>query len=282
MMTSPSVNKNYQRIAQAITYIRTNFKQQPSLEQVASSVGLSTFHFQKLFTEWAGVSPKKFIQYLSIEHAKKLLCENKANLMDTAFDIGLSGPSRLHDLFVNIEGMTPGEFKNGGERLSINYCFAESSFGKIIVASTKKGICHLSFEDDELIGLAQLQSQFPNAKFRALVDQYQQQALSIFQRDWSELPAIKLHLAGTAFQLKVWQNLLRIPVGTLITYGQLAESVDKPKAARAVGTAIGRNPVGFIIPCHRVIQSTGVLGGYRWGTDRKSAIIGWESAGLSL
>lgn len=211
-----------------------------------------------------------------------MLSENNSNLMETAFDIGLSGSSRLNDLFVNIEGMTPGEFKNGGECLDINYCFAESLFGKIIVASTKKGICHLSFEEDESIGLSQLKNQFPKARYNALVDQFQTRALSIFQRDWSDLQTIKLHLEGTAFHLKVWQSLLSIPKGKLTSYGSLAGCVDKPNAARAVGTAIGRNPVGFIIPCHRVIQSTGALGGYRWGIDRKSAIIAWESARLSL
>ena len=281
-MTDTSDIRSYQRVEKAIAFIRENYKNQPSLDDVAQTVGLSTFHFQKLFTQWAGVSPKKFIQYLSVEHAKKLLTIQGSRLMDTAFDVGLSGTSRLHDLFVNIEGMTPGEFKNGGKNLNINYCFAESVFGKVIVASTEKGICHLSFEEDEKLGLKALQTQFPNASYRALVDQHQQHALSIFQRDWSELQTVKLHLAGTAFQLKVWQNLLTIPAAGLASYGEVAKSIDKPKASRAVGTAIGKNPIAYIIPCHRVIQSSGALGGYRWGTDRKSAMIGWESAGESL
>jgi AraC family transcriptional regulator of adaptative response/methylated-DNA-[protein]-cysteine methyltransferase len=281
-MNKISENRHYEQVAKAIEFITENYQQQPKLEEIASAAGLSAFHFQKLFTEWAGVSPKKFIQYLSVEHAKTLLSESGSNLMDTALDVGLSGSSRLHDLFVNIEGMTPGEFKNGGQNLTINYCFAESLFGKIIVASTQKGICHLQFEEDETLGFENLKTQFPNATYHALVDHYQQQALAIFQRDWSELKNIKLHLAGTDFQLKVWQNLLRIPIRGLSTYGRLAESINNPNAARAVGTAIGRNPVAFIIPCHRVIQSTGALGGYRWGTERKSAMLGWESAGELL
>ncbi len=269
---------NYKRIAEAIAYIRAHFKDQPSLDEIAGNIGLSPFYFQRLFSDWAGVSPKKFMQYLSVEYARKLLKEEQATLLDTAHETGLSGTSRLHDLFINIEGMTPGEFKKGGEALAINYSFAESPFGQLIVASTQKGICYMAFNDDEAQALSDLKSRFPNAHYNQLVDKFQQDALFIFQHDWSRLDEIKLHLQGTPFQLKVWETLLKVPLGGLTTYGDIAGSIDKPKASRAVGTAIGRNPVAFLIPCHRVIQATGNIGGYMWGSDRKAAIIGWEAA----
>ncbi|MGR6873988.1 methylated-DNA--[protein]-cysteine S-methyltransferase [Pseudomonas sp. HK3] len=239
---------NYERIAAAIDYIKLHFKDQPSLNEIAGVVGLSAFHFQRLFSQWAGVSPQKFIHYLSIEYAKQLLKDNQSTLLDTAYEAGLSGTSRLHDLFVNIEGMTPGEFKNGGENLVINYCFADSPFGKLIVASTAKGICQMCFEEDEAQALSNLKAHFPNAKYHQVVDAFQQSALLIFQKDWQQLDQIKLHLKGTDFQLKVWESLLKIPLGTVSTYGAMAESIDRPKASRAVGTAIGRNPVAFLIP----------------------------------
>jgi AraC family transcriptional regulator of adaptative response/methylated-DNA-[protein]-cysteine methyltransferase len=269
---------NYARIAEAIEYIKNNFKAQPSLDEIAEKINLSPFHFQRLFTEWAGVSPKKFLQYLTVEYAKKLLKDNQATLFDTAIETGLSGTGRLHDLFINIEGMTPGEYKNGGESLSINYSFAESPFGNILVASTSKGICHMAFADDEQHALNALQSKFPNAAYRQTVDLVQQNVLFIFTHDWSKLNQIKLHLKGTEFQLKVWETLLKIPVGKLTTYGSIAKQIQLPKASRAVGTAIGDNPVAFLIPCHRIIQSTGLSGGYHWGSIRKTAIIGWEAA----
>ncbi|MBL4827391.1 MAG: methylated-DNA--[protein]-cysteine S-methyltransferase [Spongiibacteraceae bacterium] len=245
---------------------------------MAEAVNLSPFHFQRLFSEWAGVSPKKFMQYLSIEYAKQLLKEKQSTLMDAAFETGLSGASRLHDLFITIEGMTPGEYKNGGKSLTINYCFASSPFGNLMVASTPKGICHMFFEDDEKQGLFNLQARFPNASYQCMVDKRQQDALFIFQNDWSQLHNIKLHLHGTSFQLNVWKSLLSIPLGQLMSYGSIANSINSPKASRAVGSAIGRNPVAFLIPCHRVIQSTGKLGNYMWGSTRKSAIIGWEAS----
>ncbi|GAA3634242.1 methylated-DNA--[protein]-cysteine S-methyltransferase [Flavivirga jejuensis] len=272
---------NYNRIAEAIDYIKVNFKEQPSLNDIAESVHLSPYHFQRLFTDWAGVSPKKFMQYISIEYAKQLLKDKQATLFDTAHQTGLSGTSRLHDLFINIEGMTPGEFKNGGENLSISYSFAESPFGNIIVASTQKGICHIEFFDNKDHALKKLKDRFPNANYNQVVDTTQQNALFIFQHDWSKLNQIKLHLNGTPFQLKVWETLLKIPMGNLSTYGSIAKKIDKPKASRAIGTVIGNNPVAFLIPCHRVIQSTGNIGGYMWGNTRKTAIIGWEASKIN-
>ncbi|WP_426670995.1 bifunctional helix-turn-helix domain-containing protein/methylated-DNA--[protein]-cysteine S-methyltransferase [Mucilaginibacter sp. McL0603] len=276
METQESIN--YQRIADAINYIRLNFKEQPNLDEVAEKVNLSPFHFQRMFTEWAGISPKKFLQYLSVEYAKGILKEKQATLFDAAFETGLSGTGRLHDLFINIEGMTPAEYKNGGKALTINYSFAESPFGNILVASTVKGICYLAFADDKQEAFSQLQAQFANATYHQVVDMTQQNALFIFKRDWSKLSNIKLHLKGTAFQLKVWEALLRIPMGGLYTYGSLAQNISMPNASRAVGSAVGDNPVAFLIPCHRVIRSTGDFGQYHWGATRKSAMIGWEAA----
>ncbi len=269
---------NYKRIAEAIEFIKLNFKSQPTLDEVAEKIHVSPFHFQRLFTDWAGVSPKKFLQYITVEHAKQLLKDKQATLFDAAFDTGLSGTSRLHDLFINIEGMTPAEFKNGGKNLLINYSFAESPFGNIIVASTSKGICHLAFFEEERKAFEALENHFPNAHFKQMVDLIQQNALYIFRHNWDKLSEIKLHLKGTDFQLKVWETLLKIPMGQLSTYGAVAEKINNSKASRAVGTAIGSNPVAFLIPCHRVIQSTGTFGGYMWGATRKTAIIGWEAA----
>lgn len=271
-------NINYNRIAAAIEYIKSNFKSQPSLEEVAASIHLSPFHFQRLFSEWAGTTPKKFLQYISVEHAKKLLKEKQATLFDTALETGLSGTGRLHDLFINMEGMTPAEYKNGGKTLFINYRFTESPFGNLIIASTQKGICYMAFEEDNHKAFQSLKLKFPNAGLREKPDTIQQNALSIFQNDWRNLPEIKLHLKGTDFQLKIWETLLKIPLGKLTTYGDIASRIGSSNASRAVGTAIGSNPVAFLIPCHRVIRSSGNLGGYMWGNTRKSAIIGWESA----
>lgn len=269
---------DYARIAAAINFIKDHLQDQPSLDEIATAVQLSPFHFQKLFTEWAGVSPKKFMQYLTLEYAKSLLRNADATLLDTAHATGLSGTSRLHDLFISLEGMTPGEFKNGGTGLQINYHFAESPFGQLIVASTPKGICHLFFVTDKQQAIDNLIARFPKASFKNTTDKLQQDALSFFQKDWHQPDKIKLHLSGTPFQLKVWESLLKVPMGALVTYGTIAKNIDKPSATRAVGTAIGSNPIAFLIPCHRVIQNTGRLGGYMWGETRKSAIIGWEAA----
>jgi len=269
---------NFSRIEEAIGYINNNFKTQPSLEEIAKNIHLSPYHFQRLFTEWAGVSPKKFLQYISVEYAKNMLKKHQSTLSDAAFETGLSGTGRLHDLFINIEGMTPGEYRNGGENLFINYSYAESPFGNILVASTAKGICYMAFADDEKEGLKTLQKNFPNARYKQMVDLIQQNALYIFTHDWKKLSNIKLHLKGTPFQIKVWETLLKIPMGQLSNYGTIANQIENPKASRAVGSAIGDNPVAFLIPCHRVIQSTGNFGQYHWGSNRKTAMIGWEAA----
>jgi AraC family transcriptional regulator, regulatory protein of adaptative response / methylated-DNA-[protein]-cysteine methyltransferase len=269
---------NYNRIEEAIRYLTENHRQQPTLEEVAAHVHVSPYHFQRLFSEWAGVSPKKFLQYLNVEYAKTVLKEKGTTLFDVAEQTGLSAPSRLHDLFINIEGMTPGEYKNGGENLHINYSFAETPFGQILVASTDKGICEMSFVKNEHTSLEELKMKFPSANYKQMLDSIQQNALFVFTQDWSQLQQIKLHLKATPFQLKVWSALLRIPLGTFTSYNSIAKCIESSNASRAVGTAIGNNPVAFLIPCHRVIQATGNFGGYRWGSLRKSAMLCWEAS----
>ncbi|WP_173912389.1 methylated-DNA--[protein]-cysteine S-methyltransferase [Acinetobacter sp. Marseille-Q1618] len=273
----------FERIAQAIEYIQNNFKDQPNLDEVAEHIHLSPAHFQRLFTEWAGTSPKKFLQFISLQHAKKILKhEQDPSILDATFATGLSSPSRLHDLFIQIEGMTPAEYKSGGANLHIEYHFAATPFGEVLIASTAKGICAMNFVEQREPALQQLKAQFPNATFSEQKNNLQNSALAIFnltEHDQAQaLPQIKLHLKGTDFQLKVWECLLKIPKGQLSSYGEIAELLGNPKASRAVGTAIGSNPVAFLIPCHRVIQATGALGEYHWGKVRKTAMIGWEGA----
>lgn len=268
---------DYERIEKAIRYLKEHFKEQPELEELAGQVHVSPFHFQRMFKDWAGVSPKKFLQFITVEYAKQLLKQD-LSLADVSFEAGLSGTGRLHDLFIGIEGMTPGEFKKGGSSLQINYSFAESPFGDIIIASTHKGICHLSFVSDERKGIDNLQTLFPAADLFQKTDMIQQDALRFFSGDWSDLNKIKLHLKGTAFQLKVWQSLLNIPFGNISTYAGIAAAIDQPNASRAVGSAVGANPVAFLIPCHRVIRATGITGEYHWGANRKMAMLGWEAA----
>lgn len=267
---------DFNRIKDAIQYIDDNYKQHPSLNDVAESVHLSPAHFQRMFTEWAGVSPKQFLQYTTTTHAKQLLKQGRESLFDSAVELGLSSSSRLHDLFVNIEAMTPGEYKNGGVGLSIKYSFEVTRFGNVLIASTAKGICYLAFVADIDSGFAALKDEYPNALFSKESDGYQKKVLSFLSG--TQVDNLSLHLRGTDFQLKVWSALLKIPFGQLVSYGDLANEIGCPSASRAVGTAIGNNPIAYLIPCHRVIQSTGAFGGYKWGMACKKAIVGWESA----
>ena len=286
------MNTHYNKIAKAIEFLDEHFKAQPDLDTVAKQLHMSPFHFQRLFKDWVGVSPKKYLQFLTVSYAKSQLESQNTSLQHVATESGLSGTGRLHDLFVRIEGMTPGEYKKGGQNLVINYSFSETPFGNVIIASTHKGICYLAFvdgannganNDSKALGLEELKQQFPNASYEQKVDQIQQDCLFIFQNDWDQLTGahlskMKLHLKGTEFQLKVWQALLSIPQGGLLTYGAVAKQIQQPNASRAVGTAIGSNPIAYLIPCHRIIQSSGKTGGYRWNPIRKKAMIGWEAA----
>lgn len=278
-------NKNgtdYGRIESAIHFIRENMKSQPSLEQIAGHVNMSSLHFLSTFQEWAGVSPKQFRQYLNAEYAKHILKKTDAYLSETASETGLSGTGRQNDPFVSIEAMTTDEYRNGGENLSINYSFAESPFGEIFIASTRKGICCLEFTSDRKESVKALSAKFPNAKYNNKEDDFQRNALSVFTRKRTRPEEIKLHLKGTEFQLRVWNALLHIPAGGMASYSGIAAKIKNDRASRAVGTAIGGNPVAFIIPCHRVIRSDGDFGNYRWGTDRKAAILGWEASVISM
>lgn len=268
---------NYQKIQEAIQFAVDNYTRQPTLEEIAEHIHLSPYHFQRVFSKWAGVSPKKFIQYLSLQHAKSLLLADKS-AMETYMEVGLSSSSRLHDLFVQIEGMTPSEFKNKGESLVIRYSSISSPFGGVLVASTDKGICYMAFYEDYEVEVSSLKASFPRATFKEVSPSEFQDIVRVFERSSNEPRGIKLHLKGTPFQLKVWESLLKIPEGRLVSYSYIAGDIGRPKAARAVGTAIGSNPVAYLIPCHRVIQSSGMLGGYKWDLGRKACILGWESA----
>ncbi len=268
----------YEQIAQALKFLESNFKIQPSLEQIANHLNMSPFHFQRLFSDWAGVSPKKFLQFLNINYAKQMLRNEQQTLFNTAIEMGLSSTSRLHDLFINIEGMTPAEYKNEGENLSIYYHFEESIFGKYLIGATTKGICFLMFNSNNNEALTELRLQFPKANFiQNQIPIHQTAALVLNNKNLANQP-LNLHLKGTDFQIKVWEALLKIPKGNFTTYGKLAQNIGNANASRAVGTAIGSNPIAFIIPCHRVIQSSGKFGQYRWGSERKAAILGWEAA----
>ena len=277
------MNRDYRRIETAIRYLTEQFPAEPDLEEVAAKVHLSPYHFQRLFTRWAGVSPKKFWRYLSSLRAKSSLSEGKT-LFDTAHDAGLSGTGRLHDLFVTIEGMTPGSYKNGGRSLTIRYSVSESLFGDLLIASTDRGICKIAFIGDEpaTFPCADLKAEFPEATFLRQSDSFQQAALKFFSKEQSDPEDVGLCLKGTPFQIKVWEALINIPEGQLRSYSEVAEMIGNPKASRAVGSAIAKNPAAWMIPCHRVIKSTGEFGNYRWGSDRKTAMIGWEAAKVNL
>jgi AraC family transcriptional regulator, regulatory protein of adaptative response / methylated-DNA-[protein]-cysteine methyltransferase len=268
---------NYDIIAKVIGYISDNPKVNLSLEQFADYVGISPTHLQKTFTDWCGVSPKQFQRYLSLEYAKELLEEDKTTLQTSVLS-GLSGSGRLHDLFVDIEAMTPGEYKNGGENLVINYSVHDSTFGLYLIASTAKGICNILFLDDENEALQTLQQRWPRAKLVSNQAQSHKAVIQFFNHQ-NPQSKIKLHLHGTNYQLKVWEALLTIPEGKITSYGNIAKSIGDNSAlgSRAAGTAIGNNPIGYLIPCHRVLKSTGQISGYRWGMERKQAMIGWEA-----
>ena len=284
MHRQPEIDFN--RVARGIGYIAAHFRAAPALEEIAAAAHLSPFHFQRMFTAWAGVSPTNFSRYLSLDRARAALRDGGASLLDTALDAGLSGPGRLHDLFVKIEGMTPGDYARGGAGLVIRYGYADSLFGRLLVAATDRGICHMAFEDSPADGarpaLSRLRALFPAAEITEEDASCHRDALAALAGDWSGVESIRLHLRGTPFQMKVWEALLRIPSGALAGYGDVAAAIGRPGAARAVAGAVAANPVAVLIPCHRVIRQSGQIGGYAWGVARKQALIGREAAARDL
>ncbi len=269
-------------MASMIEYAYQHFDDQPSLEQMAARVGLSPSYAQRQFQEWVGISPKKFVQYLSLQRAKALL-QQRHSILETALETGLSGTGRLHDLFVHIEGMTPGEYKQQGQSLRIIYSIEATPFGEIFIASTNKAICSIQFLSDaltDLTALDELQQRFALAEFQQQSTELHQQVSAWFQHDFKSnlQQKIPLRLQGTPFQLKVWEALLKIPEGQLSSYQQIAEQIGHPKAVRAVASAVAQNPIAYLIPCHRVIRSTGVIGEYHWTQARKLALLSWEMA----
>ena len=271
------MSDDYQRVAAAIRFLVDNALEQPALEQVAEHVGLSPFHFQRLFQRWAGVSPKRFLQFLTAAHAKQLLRES-CSVLEASFAAGLSGPGRLHDLLITAEAVTPGEYKSGGAGLTIRYGVHASPFGQCLIGVTDRGICRFEFVDDgRSQALARLQIAWPEASVAEAKDETGAIIERIFaQTGKAAAGSLRLLLRGSNFQLKVWQALLQIPEGKITSYGHLAKQLSAPGASRAVGTAVGQNPIAYLIPCHRVLRQTGELGGYRWGIERKRAILGRE------
>ncbi len=281
----PSTDKQYAQIARAIEYLTLHQSTQPGLKEVAGFVGLSESHFQRLFSQWVGVSPKKFLQFLTKEHAKQSL--RKSTLLTTALDIGLSGSGRLHDLMLSCEGVTPGEYKNWGAGLEINYGLHDSPFGKCLIAQTERGVCQFAFYDEAEHAQSMIQAlyaEWPRAHIERSDDKTALLIAQIFppidavQSASSSPVGLKLLLKGSKFQLQVWEALLRIPQGEVASYQQVAQSIRQPDATRAVASAIARNNLGYLIPCHRVIRSSGEFNHYRWGASRKKALLAWEAA----
>lgn len=271
---------DYEMVEKAILFIENNYSRQPSLNQIASAVGMSEFHFQRLFARWVGISPKRFLQYLTKEYAKALLKKSK-NLLNVTYAAGLSSPGRLHDLFIHCEAVTPGEYKTRGKGLNIRYGFTHSPFGNCMIAHTQRGICNLKFlrENARQEMKKFLISQWPSADIILDNESIKTLAETVFPFKTQDSSApIHLYIKGTNFQIKVWEALTKIPFGSTVTYQDIAKHIGLQGAHRAVGTAIGKNPIPFLIPCHRVIRKMGQFGNYGGGKARKKALIGWEAA----
>lgn len=277
--TENTPSRDYEMIRRSLAFLTENWRDQPSLEQLADQNGVSPHHLQRLFTRWAGLSPKAFLQAITIDHARELL-RDSATVLDTAYEVGLSGPGRLHDLFVTHEGMTPGLYKARGKGLTIRHGFHECPFGLALVMVTDMGLCGLAFADqgEQRAALADMMARWPQADFvedRAVTAPY---AARIFEKaNWMPDQPLRIVFIGSDFEIRVWETLLRIPLGKASTYSAIAAHVGKPTAARAVGTAVGKNPISFVVPCHRVLGKSGGLCGYHWGLTRKRAILGWEA-----
>lgn len=279
MESTTELSQHYQLIERAIQYIEANVQRQPELDEIASAIGLSEYHFQRLFTRWAGISPKRFMQYLTKEHAKELLARSE-NLLETTHQVGLSSLGRLHDLFINTEAVTPGEYKSHGAGLTIRYGLHLTPLGKCLIATTERGICHLGFvQTSEGNAIDNLVADWKQAK---MIEDYKSTAPLITRIFETPKPdsafkqadqRLSLHLRGTNFQIKVWEALLNIPMGLMTTYEQIAAQIGNPNAVRAVGTAVGHNPIAVLVPCHRVIRKSGEFGNYRYGAARKMALL---------
>jgi AraC family transcriptional regulator of adaptative response/methylated-DNA-[protein]-cysteine methyltransferase len=271
---------DFERIESVIQFMEKNFRQQPELKNIADYVGLSEFHLQRLFKRWVGISPKRFLQFLTKEHAKILLRQSE-NVLSVSFDSGLSGPGRLHDLFVSCEAVTPGEYKLMGAGLQIYYGNHYTPFGKCMIAKTDRGVCGLFFlkENDEQFYIQRLKHDWPAAIIKESYEKTLSSVDKIFNiKSWQDDRPISLFVQGTNFQIKVWEALLKIPRGNVVPYEEIAKFIGQPKAVRAVGSAVARNPISFLIPCHRVIRKYGDFGNYQGGSARKKAILAWEMA----
>jgi AraC family transcriptional regulator of adaptative response/methylated-DNA-[protein]-cysteine methyltransferase len=274
---------DYEHVRRVIAYISERWREQPSLEDIAAHVGLSTTHVHHLFRRWCGLTPKAFLQAITLDNAKALLAD-AASVLDAAYDVGLSGPGRLHDLFVTHEAMTPGDYKAGGAGLVMRYGFFPSPFGEAILVATDRGLAGLGFVDDgdRAAALADMRRRWPRAGYVEDEAATAPLARRIFEPGaWTPQQPLRVVLIGTDFQVRVWQTLLRIPLGKAATYSDIAARIGKPSASRAVGAAVGKNPVSFVVPCHRVIGRSGALTGYHWGLTRKRAILGWEAGRLA-
>jgi O-6-methylguanine DNA methyltransferase len=276
---SLSGKHHYEQVARAIEYLYQHFREQPSLEEVAAQVNMSAFHFQRVFTEWAGISPKRFLQYLTTGYLKQRLNQFN-NLLEAADDAGLSGQSRVYDLFVTLEAVTPQEYKEKGGGIAIEYGFHDTPFGEAIIGITDRGVCHLAFviDGDKELAVKKLKRAWENASLRENNGATEKTAAAIFDPVNRKDQKLNILVKGTNFQVKVWNALLNIPMGSLATYESVANTIGAPKALQAVGSAVGANPVAYLIPCHRVIRKNLVIGEYHWGPERKKAMLGWEMA----
>jgi len=281
MRTVMDQDINYLRIEQAIQYLEKNFQHQPELDEVAEVVHLSPFHFQRLFTEWAGISPKRFLQFLTVDFLKSKLMESK-NLVEVAEAAGLSSQSRVYDLFTTLEAVTPQEYKQSGAGIRIEYGMHETPFGDALIGVTERGVCWLSFintDEDPRFQLENMKEHWHNSVFHQDQNVTMEFAGKIFSRKEMKAPEkIHLFVKGTNFQIKVWEALLKLPLGNVTTYQDIATQIQNPKAMQAVGSAVGSNHIAYLIPCHRVIRKDGILGEYRWSSSRKKSMIGWEMA----
>lgn len=281
-ITDAARQQDYDTVRRAIEYLTKKFREQPEVDAVAAAAGTDPRRLNELFRRWCGLTPKAFLQAVTLDNAKKLLAQSP-NILETSYELGLSGPGRLHDLFVVHEAMSPGEWKSGGDGLEILYGFHPSPFGTALVMATPRGLCGLAFSDPgkENAALKDMQARWKNASYREDSAATADIAARIFQSErWQPDTPLRVVLIGTDFEVRVWQTLLKVPLGRAATYSDVARNIGKEKAARAVGAAVGKNPISFVVPCHRIVATNGALTGYHWGLTRKRAMLGWEQAKL--